>query len=283
MRLVKHCGDMEKVSREYAVQNVSAGFVPTMGSLHAGHLSLLERARRENELLIASIFVNPAQFGKGEDFETYPRDTAGDLEKLEGAGTDIVFLPGIRDIYPDGYRTYVSVEGYDDKMCGPYRPGHFRGVATVVAKLFNLVKPSRAYFGEKDYQQLQVIRAMSRDLNMNVEIVGCPTIREPDGLAMSSRNAYLGKEERETAATLYRSLKDTSERIRRGELKKDIAQALQPMLSAAPLISEIQYASAFDPNTLEEAETVQGREKILLALAVKIGATRLIDNMVIDL
>lgn len=283
MQLVKLCSDIEGILREYAGQKITTGLVPTMGALHAGHLSLVERARRENDLAIASIFVNPTQFGKGEDFEKYPRDTASDLKKLDGAGIDIVFLPDMADVYPEGYRTYVFVDGHDDKMCGPFRPGHFRGVATVVAKLFNLIKPARAYFGEKDYQQLQVIRTLTRDLNMGIEIVGCPIIREPDGLAMSSRNAYLSEQERKAATILYRTLKEMAGHIKSGERKLSVARMFQDIFSSEPLISEIQYASAFDPDTLEEIVEMKGRERILLALAVKIGSTRLIDNMLIEL
>jgi len=274
---------MLALSGDYDRQGISVGLVPTMGALHPGHLSLMERARSENELSVASIFINPVQFGEGEDFAQYPRDMAGDLEKLDKAGIDIVFFPEVPEMYPEGYRTYISVEGADDTMCGTFRPGHFRGVATVVTKLFNIVRPSRAYFGEKDYQQLQVIRALTKDLNMGIEIIGCPIVREKDGLAMSSRNAYLGEQERQAAKVLYSTLQDLAGRIRSENIRSDIAEEFRRILAKEPLIREIQYASAYDPDTLQELKETGKRKRVLLALAVKIGSTRLIDNIMVDL
>ncbi len=255
------------------------GLVPTMGYLHKGHLSLARRAREECDRVAASIFVNPTQFGPTEDLSKYPRDLDRDLSLLEAAGVDLVWTPDNETMYPPGFSTWVEVEGLTKPLEGAARPGHFRGVTTVVAKLFNAVQPQAAYFGQKDAQQAAVVRKMTRDLNFPVEIVVCPTVRETDGLAMSSRNSYLSPEERKSAVVLFRALTAAREAFERGE--RD-AESLRKVMSAT-LASEprarTQYVSCADYDTLEELGTVTG--KALLSMAVFIGKTRLIDNFVV--
>lgn len=255
------------------------GLVPTMGYLHEGHLSLARRAREECDRVAASIFVNPTQFGPTEDLSKYPRDLDRDLSLLEAAGVDLVWTPDNETIYPPDFSTWVEVEGLTRPLEGAARPGHFRGVTTVVAKLFNAVQPQAAYFGQKDAQQAAVVRKMTRDLNFPVEIVVCPTVREADGLAMSSRNSYLSPEERKSAVVLFRALTAAREAFERGE--RD-AESLRKVMSAT-LASEprarTQYVSCADYDTLEELATVTG--KALLSMAVFIGKTRLIDNFVV--
>lgn len=256
------------------------GFVPTMGYLHAGHLSLVDAARRDKTWVVASIFVNPTQFGPNEDFERYPRDSAGDLRQCEDAGVDLVFMPSVEDMYPPGSTTTVHVAQLTDTLCGPCRPGHFDGVATVVAKLFNIVQPDAAYFGQKDAQQLAVIRQMTRDLNLPMEIVGCPTVREADGLAMSSRNALLSADERRRAVVLYRALCTARDTLAGGECGAQviIAQMRQIIDTAQP--TRIDYISIVSPETMQLVEHIE--QPVLVALAVHIGHTRLIDNMLLD-
>lgn len=255
------------------------GFVPTMGYLHAGHVSLVERARRECASVAASIFVNPTQFGPGEDLEKYPRDLPRDLAMLEAAGADLVWTPTPEDIYPPGFQTWVQVEGLTRSLEGEVRPGHFRGVTTVVAKLFNAVGPDRAYFGQKDAQQAAVIRRMAQDLDFPIEIVVCPTVREPDGLALSSRNTYLGPEERRAATVLYRALSAAQAAYEEGERSGEaLRRVMADTVNAEPL-AHLQYVSCADYDSLEELEQVRG--KALLSLAVFIGKTRLIDNFVL--
>ena len=255
------------------------GLVPTMGYLHEGHLSLVRRAREECDRVAASIFVNPTQFGPTEDLSKYPRDLDRDLSLLEAAGVDLVWTPDNETMYPPDFSTWVEVEGLTRPLEGAARPGHFRGVTTVVAKLFNAVQPQAAYFGQKDAQQAAVVRKMTRDLNFPVEIVVCPTVREADGLAMSSRNSYLSPEERKSAVVLFRALTAAREAFERGE--RD-AESLRKVMSAT-LASEprarTQYVSCADYDTLEELGTVTG--KALLSMAVFIGKTRLIDNFVV--
>ncbi len=255
------------------------GLVPTMGYLHEGHLSLARRAREECDSVVASIFVNPTQFGPTEDLSKYPRDLDRDLSLLEAAGVDLVWTPDNETMYPPDFSTWVEVEGLTRPLEGAARPGHFRGVTTVVAKLFNVVQPQAAYFGQKDAQQAAVVRKMTRDLNFPVEIVVCPTVREADGLAMSSRNSYLSPEERKSAVVLFRALTAAREAFERGE--RD-AESLRKVMSAT-LASEprarTQYVSCADYDTLEELGTVTG--KALLSMAVFIGKTRLIDNFVV--
>lgn len=258
-------------------QTRSVGFVPTMGYLHKGHLSLVEAARAANEQVVVSIYVNPTQFGPREDFAAYPRDLSGDSAMLENAGVDVLFAPTNAQMYPDGFATTVRVDGaLASGLCGAARPGHFSGVTTVVMKLFNIVRPTRAYFGEKDAQQLAVVRRMAQDENLDVEIVGCPTVREPDGLAMSSRNAYLSPTERVAALSLVQALDLAETLIRNGE--RDVAMLRKRLLDRFELVEEarVDYVEFVDAATLAPVERVQGRT--LLALAVYIGKTRLIDN-----
>lgn len=255
------------------------GFVPTMGYLHEGHLSLARRARAECDRVVASIFVNPAQFGPTEDLSKYPRNLEGDLSRLESAGVDLVWTPDNETIYPPGFSTWVEVEGLTRPLEGASRPGHFRGVTTVVAKLFNAVQPQAAYFGQKDAQQAAVIRKMARDLNFPIEIVICPTVREADGLAMSSRNSYLNAEERQAATILFRALTAAKEARERGEQDAEKLRKIMAETLASEPRAKMQYVSCADYDTLDELQTVTG--KALLSMAVFMGKTRLIDNFVI--
>ncbi len=281
MEIIRIPRIMQDVTGTHRLHGRTVGFVPTMGALHEGHLSLVKMCREENDVVAVSIYVNPTQFGPGEDLSQYPRDLEGDGEKLRKEKVDILFLPDDSLMYPGGFSTFVEVETLSGKLCGVYRPGHFRGVATVVAKLFNIVNPARAYFGQKDFQQTLVIRRMVRDLNIAVDIVTCPTAREADGLAMSSRNAYLGAEERKAASVIYRSLVKAAERLKSGIIEvRALKTVMRDTLSAESLISEIQYCSAYDPESLDEMERVT--TEALLAVAVKIGGTRLIDNILVN-
>ena len=255
----------------------TVGFVPTMGYLHEGHLSLVRMARQANDFVVASIFVNPTQFGPSEDFERYPRDAEGDLRLLREADVDVVFFPTAAEMYPPGYLTYVNVEDVTERLEGACRPGHFRGVATVVAKLFNIVQPDRAYFGQKDAQQVVVIQKMAEDLNMPVEIVVGETVREPDGLAMSSRNVYLSPDERARALALSRSLRRARDLYAAGERNAArIRRDLTTMIAAVPGAA-IDYVSVADPRSLRELDRIEDRA--LVSLAVRFGKTRLIDNV----
>ena len=250
--------------------------VPTMGALHEGHLSLVREGKKRGERSVVSLFVNPAQFGPSEDLAAYPRDFARDRELLEKEKIDILFHPSAAEIYPDGYQTYVNVEKLGPLLCGEFRPDHFRGVATVVAKLFNIVRPHAAIFGVKDYQQFQMIRRMAKDLNLDVDVVGCPTVREKDGLAMSSRNAYLSAPERAAALSLSRALERARSMALQGEREsKRIVAAVRAEIEKEPL-ARIEYARVCDPETLEQVATVE--DAAVLALAVRIGNARLIDN-----
>jgi pantoate--beta-alanine ligase len=267
-----------ELSRWRAVATPSVGFVPTMGYLHEGHLSLVRRARSENDSVVVSIFVNPTQFGPHEDFQCYPRDLDRDLGLLDTAQVDAVFTPAVDEMYPAGASTMVEVEALSSILEGASRPGHFRGVATIVCKLFHLVHPDRAYFGEKDYQQLQVIQHMVRDLRMPVKVIGCPTIREPDGLAMSSRNVYLSPPERQAAAALSRALSQAKRLSKDDVWEASRLQAeVQKMLDKEPLI-RADYVAIVHPQTLLPVDTVVTEEAVL-CLAVWIGRTRLIDNV----
>jgi len=255
------------------------GLVPTMGFLHEGHLSLMRRARAENDVLAVSIFVNPTQFGQGEDFDSYPRDLQGDLAKLAAVGADVVFAPSAESVYPNGFRTFVEVAEITEWLCGASRPGHFRGVATVVTKLFNLMKPHRAYFGQKDYQQTVVVRRLVADLNFDLTIVVLPTVREPDGLAMSSRNARLSPDQRRVAPILYRALRRSEEQIKGGERNATIIlEGMRAIIEAEPL-AKVDYVALCNPETLEPLDSIDG--STLAAVAVRFGHTRLIDNILI--
>jgi len=274
-------------------RNRTIGLVPTMGALHEGHLSLIRRARKENDILVVSIFVNPKQFGPGEDYLCYPRPFAEDKKLCVKEKVDILFVPSVEEMYPEGYLTYVNVEKISEKLCGKFRPGHFRGVVTVVTKLFNLVQPDRAYFGEKDFQQLQIIKRMVKDLNLPIEIISCPTVRERlarrsfseggDGLALSSRNTYLTPDERIRALCLNQALKKAKDLIVKQKVKntKKIIQEMKKIiLSAKPtkeVITSIDYIEICHPETLEPLSQV--RLPLVIALAVWFGKTRLIDNL----
>jgi pantoate--beta-alanine ligase len=255
------------------------GLVPTMGALHAGHLSLVRRARAENDRVGVSIFVNPIQFNQRADLEKYPRQLAHDCALLDAEGVDLVWAPPESEVYPPGYQTYVSVEDVTQPLEGASRPGHFRGVATVVAKLFNVFEPTRAYFGQKDAQQVAVIRQMVRDLAIHVDVVACPIVREPDGLAMSSRNALLDPAERKAAVVLSQSLRAAQAEWERGQRDGDhLRAAMRAVLDAEPL-ARVDYVSAADPITLQEISGAADRA--LLSMAVFVGTTRLIDNVVL--
>jgi pantoate--beta-alanine ligase len=255
----------------------TVGFVPTMGYLHEGHIELVRRARAENKHVAASIFVNPTQFGPSDDFATYPRDPERDKSLLKEEKVDAVFIADEDEMYPSESRTWVEVEDVTGQLEGAHRPDHFRGVATVVAKLFNIVEPTRAYFGQKDAQQLVVIRKMVRDLNMNIEIVAVPTVRELDGLAMSSRNVYLDPEERESAVVLYKALLTALKMWEGGERNANTIRSEMTALIEAEPRAAVDYVSIADAETLEEMEEIDGRA--LVSLAVRIGKTRLIDNV----
>ncbi len=270
---------LEELSSARPLLDGSVGFVPTMGYLHEGHLSLARRARDECDYVAASIFVNPTQFGPNEDLSKYPRDLERDLRLLEAVGVDLVWTPTPEVMYPSGYQTWVEVQEMTQPLEGAQRPGHFRGVTTVVTKLFNAVRPTKAYFGQKDAQQAAVIRQMTRDLNFPIEIVVCPIIREPDGLAMSSRNVYLDAEQRKAATVLYRALHAAKSAYDKGERNAEkLRQVMKETLASEPL-AETQYVSCVDNDTLQELQTVTG--KTLLSMAVFFGKTRLIDNLVL--
>ena len=272
---------MKQAARQARAEDRIIGFVPTMGALHAGyHLSLVAAARREASPVVVSIFVNPKQFGPQEDFAKYPRSLEEDQAQLEKLGVDFLFAPSVEEIYPAGFRTNVNVEGLGDRLEGRARPGHFRGVATVVLKLLEIIGPRFAYFGRKDAQQLRVIRQMAADLALDTEIVTCPIVREPDGLAMSSRNAYLSPAERRSATVLYRSLDSVRNAIAGGERDAArLAAAMRGVLAKEPLAAP-DYAEIVDADTFETVTLL--RRNCLALLAVRIGATRLIDNMLIE-
>jgi len=270
---------VRRAVREARGRGQKIGLVPTMGALHEGHASLIRAARGETGLVVVSIFVNPAQFGTGEDFMRYPRPLEKDMEVCRREGVDVVFTPSAAEMYPDGFATSVRVAGLSEKMCGAFRPGHFDGVSTVVAKLFAIVQPDAAYFGEKDAQQLAIVRRMAADLDLPVEIRGCPLVREPDGLAMSSRNAYLSADERRRALALGAALAEARLAIAAGEREAaKVAGAVRRRLEAAPGV-ELQYVAVVDPDTLADLERIA--DKVLVAAAAKVGRTRLIDNVLL--
>ena len=276
MRAVHTVNDLRK-ALESAEQ---IGLVPTMGALHAGHENLIETARRECRTIVVSIFVNPIQFGPGEDYSQYPRTLERDLEACARRGADLVFVPSVEEMYPLPQLTFVEVTGISEHLCGKFRPGHFRGVATVVLKLLNIVQPQRAYFGEKDMQQLQVIRRMVLDLNVPVTIVGVPTVRDPDGLALSSRNKYLSEEERRAAPALYQALQAAARRIKEGE--RDVTKARTAaleILEKHPLV-RVEYLEVVDPDELAPVSTIGSSVRI--AVAIWVGRTRLIDNVFVN-
>jgi pantoate--beta-alanine ligase len=276
MVTVRTATDLRREVDRFRARGETIGFVPTMGALHAGHLSLVHLARERAGRVVASVFVNPAQFGPGEDFTRYPRQPERDAEMLAGAGCDLLFLPEVETLYPPGHTTFVEPGGPAEGLEGASRPGHFRGMATVVCALLNLVRADIALFGEKDAQQLAVVRRMVRDLHLPVEIVGAPTLREADGLAMSSRNIYLNPEERRAAAVLHRALRAAAAAIEAGERRgEEIRRILHEVLTSEPL-ARIDYAEVVDALTFQPVMKLRG--PVVLPLAVRIGATRLIDN-----
>lgn len=281
MKIVKSISQLRTIITNKKKASQTIGYVPTMGYLHDGHLSLMENARKDNDVVVISIFVNPTQFGPEEDLESYPRDLKRDAVLAESKGVDIIFTPSVEEMYSDDYSTYVEVTGeMTNKLCGASRDGHFRGVTSVVSKLFNIVTPDKAYFGQKDYQQLAVIKKMVKDLNFNIEIIGCPIVREADGLAMSSRNTYLSEKERQDALILNRSLKEAEAMIISGErnplkIKEYIIERIKIVDYA-----EIDYVEVVDAQTLASLEEIAS--DVLIALAVKVGKPRLIDNIVVE-
>ncbi|MBI5057268.1 MAG: pantoate--beta-alanine ligase [Nitrospirae bacterium] len=280
MQLIKTIKDMQALSRELKAERKSLGFVPTMGALHEGHLSLVSRSIDENDFTVVSIFVNPTQFGPNEDFKKYPRDTEGDLQKLSPFQVNAVFLPDSAEMYPAGFSTSINIGNIGTILCGASRPGHFNGVATVVAKLFNVVMPDRAYFGQKDFQQTVVIIKLAREVNFAIDIIVCPTVREPDGLAMSSRNTYLNSEERKAALILYKALKLGEELIVSNGIVNAvlIKEELRRLIHTEPL-AVMDYVEIVAAD-LGEVEKI--KLPVAICLAVKFGKTRLIDNIIVD-
>lgn len=281
MEVIKKIKEMQEKANFWREEKLTLALVPTMGYLHEGHLKLVRLARNMADRVVVSIFVNPLQFGPSEDYHIYPRDLERDLALLEKEKVDVVFIPEAEEMYPKDYQTYVEVTELTKGLCGAYRPGHFKGVATVVLKLFHIVKPHLAVFGEKDYQQLKVIQQMVKDLNLEIKIVAHPTVREWDGLAMSSRNTYLKGEERRSALSLYQALKFAERLILGGERNaKKIKELMQDYIEKFPY-TKVQYIEIVDPETLKPVEKLD--KNVLIALAVFVGKTRLIDNKVIKL
>ncbi len=279
MKTITTILEMRSLTESLRREGKRIGFVPTMGFLHEGHLSLMGRARQESDIVVASIFVNPTQFGPKEDLDRYPRDAEGDRAKCGSAGVDILFMPAAAEMYQEKPSVYVNVEGISDILEGAIRPGHFRGVATVVAKLFNIVKPHKAYFGQKDYQQCAVIKRMVIGLNLDVEVIVLPTVREADGLAMSSRNSYLDPEQRKKAACLFRALTAGEELITNGVREPDkIKQKMRAILIQEKGI-EVDYIEVADPDSLSPLGAIANR--MVLLVAARLGSTRLIDNLLI--
>lgn len=279
IRVIESIKEMQSHSESLRLSGKRISFVPTMGYFHEGHLSLMKEARKMADCVVVSIYVNPTQFGPKEDFSKYPRDFERDAQMAQSVGVHVIFFPSNQEMYPSAYQTYVDVEKVTQNLCGMSRPGHFRGVTTICCKLFNIVKPHSAIFGKKDFQQLAAIKRMVADLNLDLEIIGLPTFREPDGLAMSSRNVYLSKEERLSALTLIGALKLTQKLYAEGERNavKIIKQAQKLIKSAE--FTDIDYIKICDTATLEDVNEIKG--EVVMALAVKVGKTRLIDNSVL--
>ncbi|HXZ43802.1 MAG TPA: pantoate--beta-alanine ligase [archaeon] len=279
MRIIESLMEMQRMAEDSRLRGKSIGLVPTMGALHEGHLSLIRRCRAENDLVIMSLFVNPTQFHRQDDLEKYPRDLEGDSRMARAAGVDIIFAPTVPAMYPNRYLTYVSVGHLTTRWEGASRPGHFRGVATICTKLFTICRPHRAYFGQKDYQQSLVIRRLVADLNLGVEIVVLPTVREPDGLALSSRNVLLGPEERRQARVLSQALFQAQEAFRSGERDAELLAAnIEAYIRSAPL-AVLDYVGVCDPETLEPLHEIAGRAVVVVAAGF--GSTRLIDNAIL--
>jgi pantoate--beta-alanine ligase len=278
MEIIKTIKEMKEFSEEQRKKGKIIGFVPTMGYLHEGHLSLMKIAKENCDLIIVSIYVNPTQFGPNEDLSKYPRDFERDKRLCEEVGVDVIFYPSDKEMYPDGYLTFVKVEKMSEKLCGITRPTFFRGVTTIVLKLFNIVKPHKAYFGLKDYQQFVIIKKMVNDLNLDVEMIGCPIIREKDGLAMSSRNTYLNPEERKQATFLSQSLQNTKKLFFEGETDSEkLKKVVKDMINKT--IGRIDYVEIFSPKSLEPVKKISKGD--VIALAVFFGKTRLIDNVIL--
>lgn len=281
MEIIRTVSWMKEAARQARADNHIIGFVPTMGALHEGHVSLLRRAKSECSKVFASIFVNPTQFGPNEDLSKYPRTFEADAKKLEAAGVDVLFAPDAKEIYPPGFSTYVTVEGLSERLEGKSRPGHFRGVATVVLKLFEIAQPHFAFFGRKDAQQVRIIQKMAADLNLNLELTVCPIVREPDGLALSSRNAYLNVDERRAATVLFRALAAARDAIASGTRDAVTLQSLVRGVLAEEKLSRVDYAEVVNADSFESIARVGGVPAYVL-LAVFIGKTRLIDNLLIE-
>ena len=279
MQVAKTVREVRAWTKLARAEGKTIGFVPTMGYFHEGHLSLMRRAKAECDLCVVSLFVNPTQFGPSEDFQRYPRDFARDAALAESVGVDLLFAPEVEEMYPDGYQTYVEVTEVTRRLEGAARPGHFRGVATVCTKLFHIVQADRAYFGKKDYQQLKVIQRMVRDLNIPIEIVPCETVREPDGLAMSSRNVYLKPNEREAATVLYRALCAGRDAILAGERDAKKVQTLVEQVIATEPLVKTEYVDVADAETLEPLTDLRG--EVVISLAARVGVARLIDNITV--
>lgn len=278
MRIIRSIAQMHRASCSARIRNRTIGFVPTMGALHRGHISLIRKAVSENDITVVSIFANPLQFGREEDFKKYPRDLKGDAGLCEKEGVDIIFHPGAKQMYPRGYGTYVSVDNLSSGLCGKCRPGHFKGVATVVAKLFNIVSPDTAYFGQKDAQQAVIIKKLVQDLNMPVQVKVAPIVREADGLALSSRNAYLSESQRRKAVALFHSLDLAKDLIQAGMVEPaKVIYYMRRLLAGR--VSKIDYISIVDPVTLRPVKKISGI--CLIALAAWLGNTRLIDNITV--
>ena len=281
MKVLNTINEVRNLVKEWKTQGLKIGFVPTMGYLHEGHESLIKRASQENDRVVVSIFVNPMQFGPKEDLSTYPRDLERDSKVCEGAGADIIFHPKSEEMYFEDFSTFVDMNGLTSGLCGKSRPTHFRGVCTVVTKLFNIVSPDRAYFGEKDAQQLAIIKRMVRDLNIDVEVIGCPIVREKDGLAKSSRNTYLSIEERSAATILSKALNIAREKIKDGErTSSNIISTIKEIIESEKL-ARIDYIEVVDSFSMEGVDTIE--KSVLVAIAVFIGKTRLIDNFTYEL
>ena len=281
MRVVKSVKEVRDAVKEWKAQGLSVGFVPTMGYLHEGHESLIKKAVKDNDRVVVSIFVNPMQFGPTEDLDKYPRDLERDFKLCENAGANLIFHPEKEEMYFEDFSSYVDINGLSDELCGKSRPIHFRGVCTVVTKLFNIVNPDRAYFGEKDAQQLAIIRRFVRDLNIDIEIIGCPIIREEDGLAKSSRNTYLSKEERQAALILSQSLNLAKDAINSGEGNSSVViDIISNSIKKEPL-AKIDYIEVVDSLSMKPVKTIE--KSVLVAIAVYIGKTRLIDNFTFNI
>ncbi len=280
MQIVKTVKEVREQVKEWKKQGLTVGFVPTMGYLHEGHASLMIKAKSECDKVVTSIFVNPMQFGVNEDLDSYPRDLEADAKLCDSIGVDLIFHPEVEEMYADGFCSFVDMNGLTKELCGKSRPIHFRGVCTVVSKLFNIVTPDKAFFGQKDAQQLAVIKRMVKDLNMDIEVVGCPIIRESDGLAKSSRNTYLNEQERQAALILSKTIRLGEQMVKDGE--KDVetlVEAMKKNIESEPM-ARIDYVEAVSMDTIEKIDKIEG--SVLVAMAVYIGKTRLIDNFIVE-